>query len=95
MDFLLEEGLSQKLISDLESKNDEGVIDLIKIECENVKEIIRYLKEIGIKRVDELLLGYIELFLKDAEIVKKTFNKYNISEVVEFINADVSYIENI
>ena len=95
MDFLLEEGLSQKLISDLESKNDEGVIDLIKIECENVKEIIRYLKEIGIKRVDELLLGYIELFLKDEEIIKKTFNKYNISEVVEFINADVSYIENI
>ena len=95
MEFLLEEGLSPKLISDLEEKNDEGVIDLIKIECQNIKDVIRYLKSIGITKIDELLLAYIELFLKDVEVVKSTFEKYNIEEVVQKINEDTSYIENI
>ena len=95
MEFLLEEGLSPKLISDLEEKNDEGVIDLIKRECENIKDVIRYLKSIGITKIDELLLAYIELFLKDVEVVKSTFEKYNIEEVVQKINEDTSYIENI
>ena len=95
MEFLLEEGLSPKLISDLEAKNDEGVIDLIKIECENIKDVIRYLKSIGITKIDELLLAYIELFFKDVEVVKSTFEKYNVEEVVQKINEDTSYIENI
>ena len=95
MDFLIEEGIQEKLITDLESKYDESVIDLIEIECENIKDVIRFLKRIGIKKVDELMLGYIELFFKDVYVVKKTFDKYNIREVVNAINDDVTYIENI
>lgn len=95
MDFLIEEGFQEKLITDLESKYDESVIDLIEIECENIKDVIRFLKRIGIKKVDELMLGYIELFFKDVYVVKKTFDKYNIREVVNAINDDVTYIENI
>lgn len=95
MDFLIEEGFQEKLIYDLESKYDDGVIDLIEIECENIKDVIKYLKEIGIKNIDELMLGYIELFLKDVEEVKKAFDKFDIPDVVNAINNDVTYIENI
>lgn len=95
MNFLIEEGLPEKLIIDLESKYDESVLDLIEIESENIRGIIRFLKRIGIKRIDELLLGYIELFLNDIEVVKETFNRYNIPEVVKAINSDVTNIENI
>lgn len=95
MDYLLKEGFSKDLIAKLESKYDESLIELIKLERENIKEIIKYFKRVGIKRIDELLLAYPELFLKDVKIIISTFKKYVISELVTKINEDISYIEQL
>ena len=93
MDYLLNEGFSKDLIIKLESKYDESVIELIKLERENIKEIIKYFRRIGIKKIDELLLAYPELFFKDVKIIISTFKKYVISDLVKKINEDTSYIE--
>lgn len=95
MKFLLEEGFSTELIDKLEKKFDPATIELLEIESDNVIEVINYLREIGIKNIETIILTYVELFTRDIDDVKKEFNKHNIPDVVAKINEDIFYIENI
>ena len=95
MKFLIDTGLSPEIIRKLESTYDESALDLLKIESDNVIDVINYFKEIGIKDIETLLITYIEIFTRDVDDVKAAFNKHNIKEVVEKINNDIFYIENI
>ena len=93
MNFLLEEGFSIELINKMINNYDEGIIDQFIIEKENVKDVINYLKKIGIKDIDKLLQTRIEIFTKDINSVKDAFLKYNIKEKVEEINNDINNID--
>ena len=95
MDFLLDEGFTKEFISELSNKYDEGIIDQFILDSYNVIEVINYMKEIGIKRIDELLLTHIGVFLKDIDRVKRSFNKHDINEIVKEINEDVFNIEKV
>ncbi len=95
MKFLLEEGFSQELIDKLILKYDEGILDIFQIEKNNVIDNIRYLKQLGIKRLEELILFRIELFTKDPEEIKEAFDKPNWKEIVEEINEDVLNIDKV
>lgn len=95
MKFLIDAGLSPKIIKILETKYDESTLDLLRIERDNVIEVINYFKEIGLKDIETLLITYIELFTRDVDDVKNAFNKHNIKDVVEKINDDIFYIDNI
>ena len=95
MKFLLEEGFTQELIDKLILKYDEGILDIFQIEKNNVIDNIRYLKQLGIKRLEELILFRIELFTKDPEEIKEAFDKPNWKEIVEEINEDVLYIDKV
>ncbi len=95
MKYLIDTGLSPEIIKKLEAKYDESTLDLLKIERDNVIEVINYFKEIGIKDIESLFVTYIEIFTRDVDDVKNAFNKHNIKEVVEKINDDIFYIENI
>lgn len=95
MKFLIDTGLSPEIIRKLESTYDESALDLLKIESDNVIDVINYFKEIGIKDIETILITYIDIFIRDVDDVKAAFNKHNIKEVVEKINNDIFYIENI
>ncbi len=95
MKFLIDTGLSPEIIRKLESTYDESALDLLKIERDNVIDVINYFKEIGIKDIETILITYIDIFIRDVDDVKAAFNKHNIKEVVEKINNDIFYIENI
>ncbi len=95
MKFLLEEGFTQELIDKLILKYDEGILDIFQIEKNNVIDNIRYLKQLGIKRLEELILFRIELFTKDPEEIKEAFDKPNWKEIVEEINEDVLNIDKV
>lgn len=95
MKFLLDLGIKEKTIEGLIKKYDESVLDIVKIESDNVEEVINYFKEIGITEIDNLLIFDITIFTKDIEIVKEAFESKNISEVVPLINKDITYITNI
>ncbi len=93
MSYLMDLGFSETFIDDIRKTYDENVIDLIKLEDYNITEIVKYLREIGIKYVEDLFLSYIELFLRDVDEVKEAFNKHNIDEIVNKINEDITNIE--
>ena len=95
MKFLLEEGFTQELIDKLILKYDEGILDIFQIEKNNVIDNIRYLKQLGIKRLEELIVVRIELFTKDPEEIKEAFDKPNWKEIVEEINENVLNIDKV
>ena len=89
-DFLLVSGISQATINELKKQSS----NLFDISC-NKKEcikIITYLKLIGIKNIDELLLNKFRLFLKTKEEVANMFYKCDIPNIVDAINEDYQNI---
>lgn len=95
IDFLSKVGISSKIINEIEIKNTSSTLFDLSCNEDDCLKIIKYLKEIGIKNIDELLIYEIDIFkLPFIELVKK-FGKFNIPLFVSFINDDVSAIENI
>ena len=95
MDFLKELKISDKTINALYEKYDEAIMDLFKLEKENVKDNIIYFERIGITDIEDILKAHIEVFTKNPEEVKSAFEKYNIKSVVEKINIDPTWITQI
>ena len=93
MDFLLEEGFSNHLLSEITKKYDSAILDQFSLEEENVKDVIHYFQKIGINRIDLLLLNRIEIFTKDINTIKDAFLRHNIKEMVEQINEDINRID--
>ena len=92
MKFLLDLGIKEKTIDSLIKKYDETILDIVKIESDNVEEVINYFKEIGIKVIEELLVLDITIFTKDIDFIKEVFSKKDIAETVKLINQDITYI---
>ena len=92
MKFLLDLGIKEKTIDSLIKKYDESILDIVKIESDNVEEVINYFKEIGIKVIEELLVLDITIFTKDIDFIKEVFSKKDIAETVKLINQDITYI---
>ena len=93
MEFLLELGLDEKKIKLLPERYEKSILDLLVLEESNVKENIEYMKRIGIKRIEEILLSHIEILTKPKEEVENAFLKHNIAKIVEEINKDITTIE--
>ena len=93
MDFLLEEGISKEVLTEMKNKQDESMIDVFCLEEENVKEVIHYFQKIGIKRIDLLLINRPEIFTKDINTIKYAFLRHNVKEMVEQINNDINQID--
>lgn len=74
--------------------NGEGILFSLEQNIENIKEIIIYLEEIGIKPINELLIHEIDFFLKDPKEVKELLKKDNI-ELINNINDDYICIEEL
>lgn len=92
MKFLLDLGIKEKTIESLIKKYDESILDIVKIESDNVEEVINYFREIGILEIDNLLILDITIFTKDIDYVKDIFNATDINETVKLINKDITYI---
>ncbi|MBR3211024.1 MAG: hypothetical protein IKF71_03695 [Bacilli bacterium] len=93
MKFLLEDGFSQDLIQQMKTRYDMAIIYQFSLEEENVRDVIRYFKRIGIERIDLLLLTRIEIFMKDINEVKDAFLRHNIKKIVDEINLDINKID--
>lgn len=93
MKFLLEDGFSNDLINQIQKRYDQAIIDQFCLEEENVHDVIRYFKKIGIHKIDVLLLTRIEIFMKDIIEIKDAFLQHNIKKVVDEINQDINMID--
>lgn len=71
--------------------NGESIIYTIETNKENISEIIDYLKKIGVKPINELLIYEFDFFLMDIDSIK---NKLN-NELIENINNDYICVEEL
>ena len=91
MEFLIILGIKIDTINKLE-QNPSFVFDLVanKEEC---SRIISYLKFIGIKNIDDLILYRQDLFLKTKEEVANLFNRTEMRYIIDKINEDATNID--
>jgi len=93
MNFLKEYGISDSVIDSMIDKYDDSLLSLFMSEEYNVGLVIDYLRTIGVKVVDDLLVNRIELFYIDVMKIKRSFDKFETEKLVESINRDISYID--
>lgn len=91
IDFLVVSGIKKQTIDKLK-ENPANVYDL-SVNKEECAKIITYLKLIGIKNIDELILNSLGLFFKTKEEVAQMFLEKDLNRIVELINEDSSNID--
>ena len=95
LQFLKEMGISDITILKMINNNSEDI--LYDLECDQVNclEVIKYLQELNIQVIDDLLINEIGMFFKTKEYLANKFSKFNISEIVDDINDDYIAIESV
>ncbi len=95
LQFLKDMGISDITILKMINNNSEDI--LYDLECDQVNclEVIKYLQELNIQVIDDLLINEIGMFFKTKEYLVNKFSKYNISEIVDDINDDYIAIESV
>jgi len=86
LSFLSECGIKQEIISSLENSLFDNMQFNINCNELEIRKIIKYFNDIGIKCIDDLILNDIELFLFTFSEIKEKFCKYDIPKLVELIN---------
>lgn len=94
MKYLIELGINQETINKIIETNSESISMSFECNQENITNIINYLRYIGIKNIDQLLIYEVDFFLKDFEEVKKIIRREDL-ETIYNINKDWTYIEEI
>lgn len=94
MNYLLELGFNNETINKILEINGDAIS--LSFECNeaNITNIINYLKYIGIKNIDKLLIYEVDFFLNDFEEIKRKI-RYENYEIINSINEDYAYIENL
>ena len=95
IEFLKEYGISDNTVDELNNTLFDSMLFNIDNNELEIKKIINYFNEIGIKCIDELLLYDIELFLLPFSQVKDKFEKHDVAKLVEMINNDYEMISQI
>ena len=95
LQFLKDMGISDITILKMINNNSEDI--LYDLECDQVNclEVIKYLQELNIQVIDDLLKNEIGMFFKTKEYLANKFSKFNISEIVGDINDDYIAIESV
>lgn len=93
--FLEELGISSSVIDKIIEINGDSIIYDFNNSSKNIIEIINYLKDIGVKNIDGLLIEETDLFFKQYEDIKFKIEKFGVKEAVLGINNDLIFIEDI
>lgn len=88
MDFLKESEIGEEVIIQIRKNNEASVLFDLEANAENIKEVIAYLKEIGIQVIEDLLLTQIDIFLHTKEELEKLFHPYYMPLLVSQVNHD-------
>ena len=92
MDFLKELDISDETIIKIKENNMPNVIRQFIADRENAKKIIKYMQELNIEVIEDLLIRRIEIFSIDYNRLKKAFDNYNTEVLVALVNEDISAI---
>ena len=62
---------------------------------QNIREVLEYLKSIGVSNFKEILLYRKDICLKNLDILKEEVNKINKNLIVYLFNNDISNLINL
>ena len=95
MDFLLEFGFSNEDIERIKEHNDEAVIKNIILNQENVKQIVRYFKEIGVSEdsIKDLFVLQLGMFHRTKDEIESVFDEYELESIIKSLNYDVNTVD--
>lgn len=94
MNYLIDLGIKKDTIDKIIDINGDAITLSLESNEENITNIINYLKQIGIKNVEQLLIYEIDFFLQDIEEVKEKLKKEDYEKIF-YINSDWYYIETL
>jgi len=93
MDFLKKVSISEDTIRKITENN--SLQCLFNLECnqEECLKIIKFMRNIGIKRIDDLLTYHTEIFIQSIDVFMEKIARYNIIDVIKNVNEDPVMIE--
>ena len=91
MEFIKELNIDENTLNRIIEQNSESIIYTLETNKESIKEIIDYIKKIGIKPINELLTYEFDFFLMDINEIKNRLN----NELIEDINNDYICVEEL
>lgn len=95
LDFLKDYGITDSVILEMERVNTSTNIYNFNCNEYDIGKIINFLRELGVRCVEQLLVNKIELFFFRYDDVKKLFSKYDLYKLVELINQDYSIVDKL
>lgn len=95
MDFFKKYGLTDDDINIIKNNNYEDIINVIIYNKNNVCEVIDYLLSIGIEvpTLAQMLSDRLDLFVKNVDVVRDSFERFNVSNMVTIINDDIANLK--
>ena len=93
IDFLKDAGISNNVLVEMIKNNTETSIFDLSCNDEDAIEIIKYMRNIGVTNIDELLIYRIGIFFLTFEQFIKRLSKFNIPALVNHINDDYANID--
>lgn len=93
IDFLKAADISDDVLIEMIKNNDETAIYDLSCNDEDAIEIIKYMKNIGITNIEELLTYKIDIFFLTFEQFIKRLSKFNIPALVNHINENYANID--
>ena len=95
MEFLLNYGLNENDIRDIQNEVDNDILKNIELNQKNVIEIIEYLNEIGINdmTIKDLFLKQIGIFHRTKNEIASVFDEYELDSIIKSLNYDVNTVD--
>ena len=93
LDFLTLSNISNKTIDAILKNNTQSKIGDLSFNDKDCIKIIEYMRQIGFKCIDDLLINYLNVFIMDYDDFVKKISKLNIPYFVQCVNDDISSIE--
>lgn len=95
IEFLKEYNISLDVIDRIKKENSSANLYNFSCNDEEIEKIINYFRELGINCINELLIYRIDLFFNSLDDIKERFAKYNSKDLVDSLNDDYSFIDNV
>lgn len=93
MQFLIDKGFDENIVFKIIDKYDNSILELIRLNKDNVELIIDYFNSVKIQNIDYLMLYRIELFMMEFSYLKEVFTKFGILRIIKLLSEDISNID--
>ena len=90
MNFLINCGISKDIINQIEYNNSDQMLEDAEWNMDRVVSSIKYLKEIGINQINNILINRFDIVMRGRKSLEKQIDRKKDLNIVEAINSDFS-----